>query len=208
MNLNDPDVISKLQSGDAAAFEELYDQMSTRWRNYFTNERREYKFTPQEAEDITQQAFLNIFKNILKFNVHGSAKFTTWMYRIAINIAADLQREKNKQESLIDPDSIPSTQQTHSDNEIPDQNDSISARGKDPGRWMKGKSPIVRAFNSLKKSRRAILRLRVEEGLTHNVIAEKLGKNAGAVRTQFHHAVEQIKERYEIEKAKPSSKKK
>jgi RNA polymerase sigma-70 factor (ECF subfamily) len=208
VNLNDPAVISKLKSGDAAAFEELYDEMSTRWRNYFTNERGKYKFTPQEAEDITQQAFLNIYKNILKFDVQGPAKFTTWIYMIAKNIAADLQRDKNKQGRLIDPDSIPSTQPTHPDDENSHQNDSSSAREKDPGRRMKGKSPIVRAFNSLKRPRRAILRLRVLDGLTHDVVAEKLGKKAGAVRALFHHAAKQLKELYKIEEAKTRSKKK
>ncbi|MFD2521695.1 RNA polymerase sigma factor [Emticicia soli] len=82
-------LLKRIQAGDRLAYKELI------------NRHKDYAFTVafrilnnrEDAEEVAQDAFLQVFKNLNGFNFE--AKFTTWFYRIVFN-AALMQKRKSR----------------------------------------------------------------------------------------------------------------
>ncbi|HBN82685.1 MAG TPA: RNA polymerase subunit sigma-24 [Clostridiales bacterium] len=90
-------LLTKARKGDANAFEMLIMEHERKAYNIA------YRFlkNPEDAEDITQEAFLRAFRNIKKFK--GQSSFSTWLYRIINNTCIDFVRSKqNKNVDSID----------------------------------------------------------------------------------------------------------
>ncbi len=86
--VNDAELIRAAQQGDQAAFEELvrqYDQPVLRLALHLTG-------SEQEAQDIYQEAFLKVYRNLGSFRFECS--FYTWIYRIVSNLCMDYLRRK------------------------------------------------------------------------------------------------------------------
>jgi RNA polymerase sigma-70 factor (ECF subfamily) len=87
-------LIRAARDGDYASFERLYERYRT----------TVYRFVYQmihkqdEAEDITQEAFVRAFQNLHRFR--EQAKFTTWSMRIAMNLCTDRIRMIQRRTSL------------------------------------------------------------------------------------------------------------
>src|SRR5213080_4765405 len=87
--LTEPEAIRRVQHGDAAAFEYLYKEHSKRVYSVCL---RMLKNTP-DAEDLTQQIFLRVFRKIGTFR--GDSCFSTWLHRVAVNaVLMHLRRKK------------------------------------------------------------------------------------------------------------------
>ena len=79
-DLTEAEAIKQAQAGDAAAFEFLY---KAHCRRVYSLCLRMIK-NPAEAEDLTQQAFLQLFRKISTFR--GESGFSTWLHRVTVNI--------------------------------------------------------------------------------------------------------------------------
>ncbi len=79
-NLTEAEAIEQAKEGDAAAFEFLY---KAHCRRVYSLCLRMIK-NPAEAEDLTQQAFLQLFRKIGTFR--GESGFSTWLHRVTVNI--------------------------------------------------------------------------------------------------------------------------
>jgi RNA polymerase sigma-70 factor (ECF subfamily) len=88
MNISDEQLIADYLKGQESALEELV----ARHLNAMYNFVFKYVHIPEVAEDVTQEAFVKIWKNIRKFD--GKRKFKTWAYTIAKNTALDHLRQK------------------------------------------------------------------------------------------------------------------
>jgi len=88
-NLSDFDLVRLSVGGNADAFEVLVN------RHYAGVYRHAYKWCGlrQDAEDITQEVFAKLARNLKAFNLKSA--FRTWLYRITVNTAKDYLR-KNK----------------------------------------------------------------------------------------------------------------
>lgn len=90
-NPGESQLIARCQQGEPEAWDELFACY------YEPTARFVYQLSPQYAvqdvEEICQEVFLNVIRNICKF--HGSSQFQTWLYRIAINQAHDY-RDRQK----------------------------------------------------------------------------------------------------------------
>ena len=78
--LTEAEAIKQAQAGAAAAFEFLY---KAHCRRVYSLCLRMIK-NPAEAEDLTQQAFLQLFRKISTFR--GESGFSTWLHRVTVNI--------------------------------------------------------------------------------------------------------------------------
>src|SRR4029077_20232760 len=88
-NLTEAEAIARAQEGDAAAFEFLY---KAHCRRVYSLCLRMIK-NPAEAEDLTQQAFLQLFRKIGTFR--GESGFSTWLHRVTVNVVLmHLRRKK------------------------------------------------------------------------------------------------------------------
>jgi RNA polymerase sigma factor (sigma-70 family) len=98
----DPSDVSEAEAirlaceGDSNAFERLYK----------SNSRRVYGLclrlagNPTEAEGLTQEAFLQLFRTIHTFR--GASSFSAWLYRLTVNIALMRLRKKRHPEVSLD----------------------------------------------------------------------------------------------------------
>ncbi|MDR3764066.1 MAG: sigma-70 family RNA polymerase sigma factor [Acidobacteriota bacterium] len=95
--VNDAELIRAAQQGDKAAFEELvrqYDQPVLRLALHLTG-------NEAEAQDIYQEAFLKVYRNLTGFRFECS--FYTWIYRIVSNLCMDhlRRRQVRKEDSPV-----------------------------------------------------------------------------------------------------------
>jgi len=86
--LDEKKLIKLARKGDANAFGELIKA----YGDMIYNVSLRLSGSREEAEDLTQEAFLKAYRNIKKFN--GSSSFSTWVYRIAENFWIDRNRRK------------------------------------------------------------------------------------------------------------------
>jgi len=89
-NLDDESLICQIQEGSHDAFSALVNRHSNRFY------RMAYRlvFSKDDAEDIVQEAFLKLWDRPYLWNPGKGAKFTTWFYRVVINLSLDHRKKK------------------------------------------------------------------------------------------------------------------
>ncbi|MFC1954984.1 sigma-70 family RNA polymerase sigma factor [Chloroflexota bacterium] len=125
-----------------------------------------------EAEDITQQVFINALKSISSFKWKG-APFSAWLFRIAYNQIVDYWRKKSKRVTVP------------LDESIRDEDDN-------PGIWLEKNMDIeqlVTATRRLTKAQREVISLRFAGELAISQVAKIMGKSEGAVKALQHSAI-------------------
>jgi RNA polymerase sigma-70 factor, ECF subfamily len=83
---DDSGLVARFLRGDGAAFDALF----VKYQDYVYNIVFGIVGSQEEARDITQEVFLQVFRSLPKFR-HG-ARFATWLYRIAVNRGVDAAR--------------------------------------------------------------------------------------------------------------------
>ena len=85
--LTDADVMLRVKAGDEAAF----DYLVQKYRRPMVNFMYRMAHNAAAAEDLAQEVFLRVYRS--RASYEASAKFTTWLYRIASNLAANHARD-------------------------------------------------------------------------------------------------------------------
>ena len=179
-DLPQEDTVRLAQEGNAAAFEQLYRRYSGR---VFTLCLRIVK-NDSEAEDLTQEAFLQLFRKIHTFR--GEARFSTWLHRLTINTALMRLRKKRHPEVSLD-----ATLET---------GDEDSRPALEPGGPDLRLSGVVdhinlsRAIDQLPEGYKEMFILHDVEGYEHNEIAEILGCSIGNSKSQLYKARLRLRE--------------
>ena len=84
------ELLVRCRRGDSAAWDELFDcHYAPAMRFVFT---LGHDFTTEDAEEICQEAFLAVIRNLNSF--HGKSQFQTWLFRIAGNKARDYRERR------------------------------------------------------------------------------------------------------------------
>ncbi|SHJ88026.1 RNA polymerase sigma factor [Tepidibacter formicigenes] len=96
MDFNEKELIKKCINGDIDAFEELIKKHKQKAYNIALGMLK----NPEDAMDVSQEAFIKVYKYIKNFNQKSS--FSTWLYRIVMNTCLDFikKNEKNKVYSI------------------------------------------------------------------------------------------------------------
>src|ERR1700730_1769977 len=94
--LSENEAVRLAQEGDSEGFEHLYQLHSRRVYGLCL---RMVK-NPIEAEDLTQDAFLQTFRKIQTFR--GDSLFSTWLYRLTVNIVLNRFRKRKHSEISVD----------------------------------------------------------------------------------------------------------
>jgi RNA polymerase sigma-70 factor (ECF subfamily) len=167
----DTDVVlaQKSAAGDTTAFEELY-------RRHF---RRVYALclrmmgNPDQAEDLTQDVFIQLFKKIGSFR--GDSAFTTWLHRMTVNQVLMHFRKRSTKSEL-----------TSGDDETPDQ---IVKGTENPNAMpVIDRIALEKAVEQLPPGYRTVFILHDVEGYEHEEIARMLGVAEGTSKSQLHKA--------------------
>jgi RNA polymerase sigma-70 factor (ECF subfamily) len=96
MDLSDEELVSLVQQGSRSAFATLVDRHKT---TIFSMALR-VTGNREDAEEAAQDAFVRVFRSIDRFR--GDSKFSTWLYRIAMNVCLTKARQSRPEVSSID----------------------------------------------------------------------------------------------------------
>ncbi len=174
------EAIRRAQSGDAAAFEFLYQMHS----------RRVYALclrmvsNPADAEDLTQEAFLQLFRKIGTFR--GESAFSTWLHRMTVNVVLMRLRRKT-----LPTDSLEETLEP--DGEATGPRRDVGA----PDLRLSGAVDRVnldRCIEKLPPGYRTVFMLHDVQGYEHNEIAGIMGCSVGNSKSQLHKARTRLRE--------------
>ena len=172
--LDDESLIYQVQDGKHEAFEELVNRHSKRF--YGTAYR--LLFSRTDAEDVVQQAFLRLWEKRLLWNHSKGAKFTTWFYRVVVNLCLDQKRKKRP---------IPLSENMA----IVDKQD-----GQDMVLQEKQKQALLDLFmQELPERQQIALTLCFYEGLSNQEAAEIVGVKVKALQSLLMRAKTTLKEK-------------
>jgi RNA polymerase sigma-70 factor (ECF subfamily) len=174
------EIIRQAQEGNAAAFEQLYRRYTS--RVYFLGIRM--LKNDSEAEDLTQEAFLLLFRKIHTFR--GEAKFSTWLHRLAFNLVLMRFRKKRYPEESLD-----ATLESDEEDSVP-----LSEFGR-PDLRLSGvidRVNLSKAIEKLPDGYKEIFILHDVEGYEHHEIAEILGCSIGNCKSQLYKARRRLRE--------------
>jgi RNA polymerase sigma-70 factor (ECF subfamily) len=160
-------LIEMARGGDRAAFEELVRRHADRLYRVVLR----FSTGPEEAEDITQEAFLRAWRNIGSFR--GRSQFFTWLYRIGINETR--RRHERRSPASIEQSPL---------EDAPDWSESPERRAQQRDTRVE----LERAVRALPFKYRAALILRDVEGLSTAEAAEVMGLREAAFKSRLHRA--------------------
>ena len=166
-------LVRRAQSGDEHAFATLFQQHKSRVYSVCLLMTKDVA----EAEDLTQEAFLQVFRTVGSFR--GEAAFSTWLYRVAVNtVLMKLRRRKSPPTvSLDEPLSAESpTLQRDFGKDDPSLSGLID------------RIALRRALEELPAGCRTIFALHEVEGYQHHEIAQLLDCSIGNSKSQLHKA--------------------
>lgn len=171
-------LIACAQRGDENAFAQLYE----------LHKRRVYSLCLRmtgdvaEAEDLAQEAFLQLFRKISTFR--GESAFSTWLHRLVVNVVLMHLRKKGLQQVSLD--------------EVdPSQEEPVKREyGDDDRRLLNSVDRITLkdAIDELPPGYRAIFVLHDVEGYEHNEIAQIMNCSVGNSKSQLHKARLKLRE--------------
>ena len=193
--LNQEIFIKQLQAGKETAFRQLLDDYQQKVFGTCIS------FIPnkEDAEDVAQEVFLEIFKSISKFK--GNSKLSTWIYRIATNKCLEFIRKKNTKKRFA-------FMQTILGNEIPIDKTSYFTEFNHPGILLENKeksTTIFKAINTLPESQRVIFTLAKIDDKSYQEIVEITGKSLSSVESVMFRAKKSLQEKLENFYKKDSS---
>lgn len=127
-----------------------------------------------EAEDLTQQVFLNMVKSIRSYESRGTP-LSSWLYRIAHNQIVDHLRRKTKQPTAQLDESIVDCAKDSDPRQVAELNVDIEC--------------LAAATRQLTQAQQEVISLRFASDLPINEVARIMGKSEGAVKALQHSAV-------------------
>lgn len=169
--------VRKAQEGDQRAFEALVREH----QDFAYHVALSALGSTQDAEDAVQEAFVRAWKALDSFRFE--AKFSTWLYRIVMNICYNRLPKIKREFNSLPPE--------ESGSEVIDRH-----RQRDPDAYLEGKELfefIQQELDNLPENYRIMLLLRLREGSSYAEIAEILDIPLGTVKTGIHRAREQLK---------------
>jgi RNA polymerase sigma-70 factor, ECF subfamily len=178
--LSEEDIVQRVREGDQTVFEYLYRAHS----------RRVYALClrmvgdPTEAEDLTQDVFLLLFRKVHTFR--GDSAFSTWLHRLTVNLVLMSLRKK--------PAPVVSIEAT------PDADDGTGSQGIDIGSVdlsLEGsidRINLARCIAQLPVGFRTMFVLHDIQGYEHHEIAKLLGRSVGGSKSQLHKARKRLRE--------------
>lgn len=179
-------MVARCKNGDRQAFRTLVERY----------ERKVYALAfgmlrdPDEARDLSQEAFLKVFRNLESFQ--GTSSFYTWLYRITVNLCIDQRRKKSHKGHAEFDERI-----VHE--EVGSPADQLSAQrlGFDPAAALHNgelRKRLFLALEQLSEQHRAVLLLREVDGLSYKEISDTLDCPEGTVMSRLFHARQKMQD--------------
>jgi RNA polymerase sigma-70 factor (ECF subfamily) len=167
---SEADLVQRCLEGDTAAWDAL---VRIYWKRVFNIA---YKFVAQvdEAEDLTQEIFVKLFRALPTFDRRAS--FDTWLTRVSRNLCIDRYRRRRREEERftgeVDPDTIPLDELVARPDASLEQRDQVAM--------------VRRALARLPPAYREAVALRDVHELSYEAIAQRLQLPEGTVKSRIN----------------------
>ncbi len=188
---DEADAIERARQGDQLAFQALYDR----------HKRRVYSLclrmtaNTAEAEDLTQEAFLQLYRKIGTFR--GESAFSTWLHRLSVNVVLMHLRKKSLPVVSLEE----TTQVGEEDTPKKDFGaEDLSLAGSID------RLQLQKAVDDLPPGYRTIFVLHDIEGYEHNEIAGIVGCSIGNSKSQLHKARMKLRDLLKMNRAEKAAK--
>lgn len=176
-------LIQRAQRGDRAAFEALvrqYDQKVLRLALQVVR-------SPDQARDVYQEAFLKVYRSLPRFRFKSS--FSTWLYRVVMNVCVDFLRRQNAREEVQAPakgDGEPEYYETVADDR-PILNPERALQAREIGQRIQG------ALSRLTPRERMVFELRHYQGLRLRAIGDLCGTSEETAKNCLFRATQKLR---------------
>src|SRR6187401_2943119 len=184
MASTDEELVARSRTGDLDSF----NQLVLRWERpiyalaYRTIGREE------DARDVCQEAFLRAFRALGGFK--GEAKFSSWLYRITLNLCRDwIRRERRAPVVQVPEGSDPL--------DLVDQHVSPAESVEDLVARREMSAAVAKAMEELPEEQRSAIMLKEYHGLTFQEIADQLNCPLSTVKTRLYQGLSVLRRRLE-----------
>ncbi|MEI9908663.1 MAG: RNA polymerase sigma factor [Bacteroidota bacterium] len=178
-------LVEQLKQGNEAAFKTIVET----WQNMVFNTALGIVQNAEDAEDISQEVFVQVYQSISSFK--GESKFSTWLYRITVTKSLDHERKKKRKKRFAFVRSIFGEQ-----NEVlvnpPDFHH--------PGVVLDDKEDAAVLFSAiaeLPENQRVAFTLNKVEGLSYQEVSEIMKSTVSSVESLMHRAKNNLKKKLE-----------
>lgn len=173
----DPDraLVERALSGDESAFKQLF----TRHRDDASRVVYRMLGPSPEVEDVVQDVFLHVYRSLHTFR--GDSRFSTWLYRLAVNVTRMHLRRRKSRPRFADVD-VPET---------PSEDQRVLDPGEEVDQRMRIRA-LYEVLDTLSEKKREVLVLHDFDGVAAKEIAETLDIPVLTVRTRLFYARKEL----------------
>jgi RNA polymerase sigma-70 factor (ECF subfamily) len=173
MTATDEELVARSVAGDTDSF----NQLILRWERPIYALAYRQIGREDDARDIVQDAFLRAFRALPGFK--GEAKFSSWLYRITLNLCRDFMRRARRAPFVPTPEGMEITDLASTETAPVESAEDVVTR-KDLSRH------VARAMGLLPEEQRSAILLKEYHGLTFQEIAELQGVPLSTVKTRLY----------------------
>jgi RNA polymerase sigma-70 factor, ECF subfamily len=182
--LTDADVMLRVKAGDESAF----DYLVQKYRRPMVNFMYRMAHNAAAAEDLAQEVFLRVYRS--RSSYEASAKFTTWLYRIATNLAANHARDRRHERpenmvSLDEPDEDTGTTMDVADSKLSVEENMVRRERL---------AAIRKTVQNLPERQRIAVIMHKYQQMDYKQIAEVLKLSESATKSLLFRAYETLRE--------------
>jgi RNA polymerase sigma-70 factor (ECF subfamily) len=188
----DEELVARATAGDLEAF----NQLVTRWERpiyalaYRTLGREE------DARDVVQEAFLRAYRGLRGFK--GQAKFSSWLYRITLNLCRDWIRRERRAPVVQVPEGTDPM-------DLADTHAAPAESVEDLVARREMSAAVARAMAELPEEQRTAIMLKEYQGLTFQEIADLLECPLSTVKTRLYQGLSVLRRRLERRQAEEAT---
>jgi RNA polymerase sigma-70 factor (ECF subfamily) len=172
MASTDEELVARSIGGDTESF----NQLVVRWERPIYALAYRVIGREEDARDVCQETFMRAFRSIHGFR--GQAKFSSWLYRIALNLCRDWIRRERRAPTVQAPEGVDVIEMASEQGPVESIEELVSRR--DIGRL------IERAMATLSEEQRTAIILKEYQGLTFQEIADLQGCPLSTVKTRLY----------------------
>jgi RNA polymerase sigma-70 factor (ECF subfamily) len=183
MALTDEELVARSQTGD----QESFNQLVTRWERPIYALAYRVIGREEDARDVVQETFLRAFRALPGFK--GQAKFSSWLYRIALNLCRDWIRRQKRTPVVAAPEGVDIVELASDQGPVESIEDLVTRK--------RLSAIVADAMRDLPDEQRTAIILKEYHGLTFQEIADLQGCPLSTVKTRLYQGLSVLRRQLE-----------
>ncbi|OGF58766.1 MAG: hypothetical protein A2Y62_09680 [Candidatus Fischerbacteria bacterium RBG_13_37_8] len=177
-DMNDEILVEKVKNGDKYSF----NMLVWKWEKQIYNLAVRMLGSAEDASDACQDIFITAFEKVHSFK--GNSKFSTWLYRIAINNCISKLRRRKTEKKFHD--TSVSTDDILAGYGVQPENETALIKKQTTER-------VLKAIRNLPEEQKTIVELKLYQDLSFEEISQIIGIPIGTAKSRLHYALKRVK---------------